>query len=369
MPGPLTGLRVIELAGLGPAPHAAMVLGDLGADVVRLERPSGGLDLHDGATRDQMLRNRRSVAVDLKGDEGLSLARQLIRHADVVIEGFRPGVAERLGVGPEYVHRMNPGVVYGRITGWGQDGPRASTAGHDINYLALTGGLHAIGHPGGRPVPPLNLVADFGGGSLLLVSGILAALWERERSGRGQVIDAAMVDGATLLLQMTWSLRGAGSWAGGRGENLLDSGAPFYDTYECADGGYVAVGALEPQFYAQLVTGLGLTDLPGQYDRPQWPVLRARLADTFLSRPREHWISLFDGTDACVTPVLSWDEVAADEHVRHRGTVIDLDGVTQASPAPRFSRTPADTPQAPRSPGQDTPDVIRDWLGHEPEGA
>ncbi|MCU1679983.1 MAG: CoA transferase [Amycolatopsis sp.] len=371
MGGPLSGLKVIEFAGLGPCPHAAMILGDLGADVVRLERPSGGLSLYPEGHHDQLLRNRRSVAVDLKKPDDRELAKRLVARCDVVIEGFRPGVAERLGVGPDDVLALNPRVVYGRVTGWGQEGPLAARAGHDINYIALTGALHAIGRAEGNPVPPLNLVGDFGGGSLHLVLGVLAALWERERSGRGQVVDAAMVDGTSALMQMVWSLRGADSWADRRGANLLDSGAPFYDTYECADGRYVAVGALEPQFYAELLHGLGLggSSIPDQLDPGRWTELRELFTRTFLTQPRDHWAALFADTDACVTPVLALGEVARHPHIAHRSTLVDVDGVLQAAPAPRFSRTQAEIPLPPRKPGEDTVDVLDDWLGARTEGA
>src|ERR1700722_4036940 len=284
MPGPLTGLRVIELAGLGPAPHAAMILGDLGADVVRVERPRGGLDPAGGRT-DYTLRSRRSLAADLKTDAGRDLVLRLVAKADVLLEGYRPGVAERLGVGPQECHAVNPALVYGRMTGWGQDGAMAARAGHDINYISLTGALHAIG-AGARPAVPLNLVGDYGGGSMFLVTGVLAALWEQQRSGAGQVVGAAMVDGADGLLQVVWALLGVGAWTDDRAANLLDGGAPFYDTYPCADGRWIAVGALEPQFYAQFLAGLGIAgeDLPAQMDRSGWPRLRVRFPAGSASR-------------------------------------------------------------------------------------
>ncbi|MGH3914396.1 MAG: CaiB/BaiF CoA transferase family protein [Pseudonocardiaceae bacterium] len=364
MPGPLAGLRVIELAGLGPGPHAAMLLADLGADVVRVERPRGGLKV-GSATRDQMLRNRRSVAADLKDPTDRETVLALVDHADVLIEGLRPGVTERLGVGPADCHARNPRLVYARMTGWGQDGPLARRAGHDINYIALSGVLHAVGDAAGKPVPPLNLVGDFGGGSMFLVVGVLAALWERERSGTGQVVDAAMVDGVSVLAQMCWSLRAAGLWSDRRADNLLDSGAPFYDTYTCADGRFVAVGALEPQFYAALLEGLGLTDeeLPAQLDRAGWPLLRERFTRCFASRTRDEWVAVFEGSDACVAPVLSFSEVPEHPHITARGTLIELEGVPQAAPAPRFSRTQPDPPTPPRPPGADTAAVLADWVG------
>ncbi|MPY80837.1 MAG: CoA transferase [Actinophytocola sp.] len=358
MSGPLTGLRVVELAGIGPGPHAAMMLADLAADVVRIERPAA----QPAAGRpDPLLRGRRLVTTDLKTEKGRALVLRLAAKADVLIEGYRPGVAERLGVGPADCHAVNPRLVYGRMTGWGQEGPFAPRAGHDINYISLTGALHAIGRPGERPVPPLNLVGDFGGGSMLLFGGILAALWERERSGQGQVVDAAMVDGAGLLMQMMWAMRGEGQWRDERGVNLLDGGAPFYDTYECADRRYVAAGAIEPQFYTELLAGLGLdpATLPGQHDRDRWPELRARLAQSFREHPRDHWAKVFDGSDACVTPVLTMAEATEHEHLADRGSFVDLDGVAQPAPAPRFSRTTPTTPTPPAA--RPTDAVLVDW--------
>ncbi|HEY6796123.1 MAG TPA: CaiB/BaiF CoA-transferase family protein [Kineosporiaceae bacterium] len=361
--GPLAGVKVVELAGIGPAPHAAMLLGDLGADVVRVERPRGGLPFGAGPGRDHLLRNRRSVVADLKrpADRGLVLA--LAERADVLVEGSRPGVAERLGVGPDTCLARNPRLVYARMTGWGQQGPWADRVGHDINYLSVTGVLHAVGRAGERPVPPLNLGADFGGGSMFCVTGILAALVERASSGRGQVVDVAMVDGAALLAQMIWALRGTGDWSDERGTNLLDGGAPFYDTYACADGRHVAVGALEARFYADLLAGLGLAgqDLPAQHDRAGWPVLRQRFTEVFATRDRDDWVEAFDGSEACVTPVLTFAEAATHPPAAARGAHVVLDGVVQPSPAPRFSRTPAPAPQPPREPGADTAAVLRDW--------
>ncbi|HJQ47618.1 MAG TPA: CaiB/BaiF CoA-transferase family protein [Amycolatopsis sp.] len=362
MAGPLTGVRVVELAGIGPGPHAAMVLADLGADVVRVERPAKGFD-QTGASGDYLLRNRRSVAADLKTDEGRELVLRLVAKADVLLEGFRPGVAERLGVGPAQCHEINPRLVYGRMTGWGQDGPMAPRAGHDLNYISLTGALHAIGRAGERPVPPLNLVGDFGGGSMFLVAGVLAGLVERGQSGKGQVVDAAMVDGASVLLQMMWALRGAGAWTDERDANLLDGAAPFYDTYTCADGRWIAVGCLEPQFYALLLQGLGIDgeDLPGQDDRSGWPRLRARFTEVIVSKTRDEWAEIFAGVDACVTPVLSFDEVTAHPQMAARESVISVDGVPQAAPAPRFSRTQPGKPRPPRPTGADTDTVVEEW--------
>lgn len=363
--GPLAGIRVVELGAIGPGPHAAMLLADLGADVVRVERPDAALRVGEGDQRDQMLRGRRRVELDVKSDEGRTALLALVDRADVLLDGFRPGAAERMGLGPDEALARNPRLVYGRITGWGQDGPLASTAGHDINYLALSGALAAFGRDGERPNAPLNLVADFGGGSLYLVVGVLSALLERARSGRGQVIDAAMVDGVASLLQLIWALRGTGQWSDRPGANLLDGGAPFYDTYACADGGYVAVGALEPAFFSLLVHGLGWDDAPAvaaaQYNPRGWPALRARLSDTFATRTRDEWAATFEGSDACVTPVLSFTEAAEHPHLLARETLVSTDGVTQAAPAPRFSRTPAPGIRPPRSTPDNVTDVLADW--------
>jgi alpha-methylacyl-CoA racemase len=360
--GPLAGLKVVELAGIGPGPHAAMILADLGADVVRVDRPSGGLQLGTPDAPDPTLRGRRRVTADLKDPAGRDTVLRLVEQADVLLEGYRPGVTERLGVGPADCLTRNPRLVYARMTGWGQDGPLAARAGHDINYISLTGALHAIGRAGERPVPPLNLVGDFGGGSMLLVVGVLAALWEAQRSGEGQVVDAAMVDGVSTLAQMVWGLRAQGMWTDGREENVLDGHSPFYDTYTCADGRHVAVGALEPQFYAALLTGLGLDgeDLPAQYDRAGWPALRTRFTEVFAGRTRDEWTAVFTGTDACVTPVLAFGEVAQHPHLAARGTIVERDGVPQAAPAPRFSRTAAVLPGAPTAP-EPVDQVLADW--------
>lgn len=361
MAGPLAGLKVVELAGIGPGPHAAMILADLGAQVVRVDRP-GGLQLGVDGAPDPLLRGRRRVAADLKSPAGVETVLRLVERADVLLEGYRPGVTERLGVGPEPCHARNPKLVYARMTGWGQNGPMALRAGHDINYISLTGALHAIGRAGERPVPPLNLVGDFGGGSMLLVVGVVSALWEAQRSGQGQVVDAAMVDGASLLSQMFWGYLTQKVWTDERGSNLLDGHAPFYDTYTCADGRYVAVGPLEPQFYAALLAGLGIdpAELPAQYDRDGWPTLRTRFTEVFASRTRDEWAAVFDGTDACVTPVLAFGEVAAHPHIAARDTVVEVDGVAQAAPAPRFSRTTAELPLA-ATEAEDVDGVLRDW--------
>ncbi|WP_428341043.1 CaiB/BaiF CoA transferase family protein [Mycobacterium sp.] len=357
MAGPLTGLRVVELAGIGPGPHAAMILGDLGADVARVDRPGA-------KGTDPTLRNRRCVIADLKSEEGRELVLKLVARADVLIEGFRPGVTERLGLGPEDCAKVNERLVYARMTGWGQTGPRSQQAGHDINYISLNGVLHSIGRVGERPVPPLNLVGDFGGGSMFLLLGILSALWERQTSGKGQVVDAAMVDGSSVLAQMMWGMREMGIWTDERGTNMLDGGAPYYDTYECADGRYVAVGAIEPQFYAAMLDGLGLNpaDLPGQNDRSRWPELRARFADAFASKDRDHWAKVFATSDACVTPVLAFGEVEIEPHITERDTFYPVGSGLQPLPAPRFSRSTPHKPRPPRQPGCDTESVLNDWV-------
>ncbi|OCB63602.1 carnitine dehydratase [Mycobacterium vulneris] len=361
MAGPLQGLRVVELAGIGPGPHAAMILGDLGADVVRIERPGKGTGT---PSADTMLRNRRSVAADMKSDEGRALVLKLIEKADVLIEGFRPGVTERLGLGPEDCAKVNERLIYARMTGWGQEGPRALQAGHDINYISLNGLLHAVGRKGERPVPPLNLAGDFGGGSMFLLVGILSALFERQTSGKGQVIDAAMIDGSSVLMQMMWSFRSQGLWSDERGTNMLDTGAPYYDTYETADGKYMSIGAIEPQFYAELLKGLGLdgADLPDQNDMARWPELREAFTTAFAAHDRDHWAEVFAGTDACAAPVLSFAEVLTEPHIAERNTFFDEGGNLQPMPAPRFSRSVPAVPTPPGPPGADTEAVLRDWV-------
>lgn len=361
--GPLAGIRVVELAGIGPGPHGAMMLGDLGADVLRIERPGF---VFGQEPPDAVLRNRRIATLDLKDDRDLAELRDLLDTADVVIEGFRPGVAERLGIGPEIVTASNPRLVYARMTGWGQTGPLAARAGHDLNYVSVTGALNAIGRRGERPVVPINLVGDYGGGSMFLVQGVLAALVERSVSGRGQVIDVAMVDGVSVLTQQILSLHEMGKWHPDRGTNTLDGGAPYYDTYGCADGKFVAVGALEPQFYSELLVGLGLrpAEVPDRDDPSNWPALRTVFAACFVQQTREHWTSLFESTDACVTPVLDFDEAAHHPHIELRGTRIDVDGVSQARPAPRFSRTPAHIPTAPPRREVAAADVVAEWRAH-----
>ena len=372
--GPLAGLRVLELASLAPGPFAAMMLSDLGAEVLRVDRAQAAEPVSAlpaaGQAGDPLGRGRRSVAVDLKHQDGVDAVLRLVKRADVLIEGFRPGVCERLGIGPADCLARNPRLVYARITGWGQNGPLAHTAGHDINYLAVSGALEPIGPADAPPVPPLNYLGDYAGGGMLAVVGIVAALWERERSGRGQVVDAAMVEGAALLSAHLHGLRAAGGWGEPRGHNLLDGGAPFYRTYACADGRFVAVGALEPRFYAELLAGLGWgdgADLPGQYDRSGWPELHQRFAAAFATRTRDEWAALFDGTDACVAPVLDPGEAAKHPHLAAREGFVDIAGVRQPAPAPRLSRTPA-TVQGPAPlPGEHTRAALTDWGFSEPE--
>ncbi len=357
--GPLDGVRVIEIASLAPAPFGCMVLADLGADVLRVDRPdrSGRQAL---PPIDPLCRSRRSIRLNLKDPAGVDVLLRLIDGADVLVEAFRPGVAERLGFGPDVCAARNPRLVYARMTGWGQDGPLAETAGHDIDYIAVSGSLDPIGRAGQRPLPPLNLVGDFGGGGMLLAVGVLAALLERERSGLGQVVDAAMVDGSALLASFLYGLRAAGAWQDERGTNVLDGGAPFYDTYATADGRYLAVGALEPKFFDELLARLGIdgAGLPAQYDRAGWPELRARLTEVFAGRTQAEWMGVFAGSDACVAPVMSPRDAPGHPHNTARATFIDVGGVTQPAPAPRFGRTACDPPSPPARPGADTDDVL-----------
>jgi alpha-methylacyl-CoA racemase len=359
--GPLAGTTVLEIQGIGPAPFAGMVLADLGADVIRVDRVTpGGLDLSGPVGQDVLARSRRSIALDLKQPAGAALLLRLVAGADVLVEGFRPGVAERLGIGPDACLAANPRLVYGRMTGWGQEGPWAAMAGHDLDYIALAGALHPMGDADAPPPVPLNLVGDFGGGGMLLVVGVLAALVERQASGRGQVVDAAMVDGSALLTAMFHGLRSMGLWdPRRRGANMLDGGAPYYATYRCADGGFLAVGAIEPQFYAALLAGLDLPaeDWP-QHDLARWPALRAAVAERIAAQPRDHWEAVFTGTDACVAPVLRLDEAPDHPHLAARGTFVAVDGVVQPAPAPRFSRTPPGTPAPPPSRGTSTREVL-----------
>ena len=359
--GPLQGLRVIELAGIGPGPFCAMLLADLGADVVRIDRTEAS-DL--GVPMDKRFdvngRNRRSVALDLKSAAGRDAVRRLVAGADILIEGFRPGVAERLGLGPADCQALNPRLVYGRMTGFGQTGPMAMAAGHDLNYIALSGALHAIGPAGGKPVPPLNLVGDYGGGALYLAMGLLAALHERTQSGRGQVVDAAMVDGAASLASIFYGMTASGRWSQQRGDNLLDGGAPFYDTYETADGKYVSIGALEPKFFAEMAERIGLDArfIKGQYERRLWPEMRAEMTRLLRSKTRDAWCAALEGSDACFAPVLSIAEAPAHAHARARGAFVDIGGVVQPGPAPRFDRsTPGPMRAAPAS-GAHTDEVL-----------
>lgn len=356
MAGPLAGWKLLEFAGIGPGPFCAMLLGDLGADVIRLARPGSEPDPRDVTTR-----NRRTVAIDLRADRAAEQVLRLVATADCLVEGFRPGVMEKLGLGPAECLAANPRLVYGRMTGWGQHGPLAHAAGHDINYIAVTGALHAIGRAGGTPPPPLNLVGDFGGGGMLLAVGLLAALLEAGRSGRGQVVDAAMTDGTALLSAFTYGMKALGQWTNRRAENLLDGGAHFYDTYACADGKYVAIGAIEPQFYAELRQRCGIDDplFDRQMDAARWPLLKLRLADIFRTRTRDEWCEILEGTDACFAPVLDWDEAPLHRHNAARGTYVTLGGVTQPAPAPRFSRTMSDLPRA--AEGLTLDDAFKSW--------
>nr|WP_312885768.1 CaiB/BaiF CoA-transferase family protein [Streptomyces physcomitrii] len=358
--GPLTGVRVVELAGIGPGPFAAMLLADLGADVVRVERPAGGLGI--APEKDLTNRNKRSVAVDLKSPGGTAAVLGLVERADILIEGYRPGVAERLGVGPEDCLARNPRLVYGRMTGWGQEGPLAQRAGHDLGYIAVTGTLGMIGKADEPPAVPVNLVGDYAGGSLYLVVGVLAALQHARATGTGQVVDAAIVDGAAHLASMIHGMAAAGVWQDRRGVNLLDGGAPFYGNYATSDGGYMAVGALEPQFYAEFAELLGLGEAAAaREDFGRWEELREAVAARFRTRTRAEWTEVFQDSDACVAPVLSMREAPDHPHLAARGTFVEHAGLTQPAPAPRFSATPTRVRTAPALPGADTEEVARDW--------
>jgi alpha-methylacyl-CoA racemase len=367
MAGPLAGLRVIEMVGLGPCPFAAMMLADMGAEVIRIDRKAapaaGGPFPMLGTKYDVMARSRRSLALDLKQPQGREVLLQLVDKADALLEGFRPDVMERLGLGPDACLARNPRLVFGRVTGWGQDGPLAQSAGHDINYVALTGMLHAMGAAGQPPTPPLNLVGDFGGGAMMLAFGVVCAVLEARKSGQGQVVDAAMTDGASLLGAMMYGLRGHGSWSDARGANMLDGGAPFYASYACADGKFISVGAIEPQFYRRLLELAGATDpaFEAQWRSAAWPELKEKFAALFRTRTRDDWCALLEGTDACFAPVLDLTEAPQHPHNRARGTFVEVDGVTQPAPAPRFSRTAAATPTPPRTPGADSAAILADW--------
>ena len=358
---------MLEIAGIGPGPFAAMMLADMGAEVVRIDRPSGGAGgtLARAPHGDLLRRNRRSLAVDLKHPDGISLLLDLVADADALIEGFRPGVMERLGLGPDVCLARNPRLVFGRMTGWGQDGPYALVAGHDINYIALAGALAHFGRAGEPPTPPINMVGDFGGGGMLLAFGVVCALLEARTSGQGQVVDAAMVDGSATLMTMIWSLHRNGLHdIAHRGVNTLDTGAHFYDTYECADGEYVSIGSIEPQFYAELLrlTGLaGEEQFARQHDRDQWPELKARLAEVFRTKSRDEWCTVMEGTDVCFAPVLRLDEAARHPHNVARQTFVDAFGAVQPAPAPRFSRTEPELTRPPAHDGQHTREVLEDW--------
>jgi alpha-methylacyl-CoA racemase len=361
--GPLSGVKVIEIAGIGPGPFCGMVLADLGADVVRVERPGGGPTTLVPWAEDMLNRGKRSIAVDLMHSDGADKVLSLVEHADILFEGFRPGVVERLGIGPEPCLRRRPQLVYGRMTGWGQDGPLARSAGHDITYIATTGALHAIGQAGGPPQIPLNLIGDFAGGSMYLLVGMLAALNEVRRSGRGQVVDAAIVDGTAHLMTMIYNCYASGIWSDERGTNLGDGGAPFYGVYPTSDAKFMAVGALEPQFYAEFLRLLGIAPTSTQFDRTAWALLRTQISDAFAARPQREWVGIFADSDACVAPVLGLADAPEHPQLAARGTFFVSDGVMQPAPAPRFSRTPALVDSPPCVPGQHTDEVFADWLG------
>lgn len=360
--GPLVGVKVVEFAGIGPGPFCGMLLADMGADVVRIDRAEGR------GFPDLANRGKRSIALDLKKAEGVEAALSLIDQADALLEGFRPGVMERLGVGPDVALKRNPKLVYGRMTGWGQTGPWSSMAGHDIDYIALTGALHTMGRKGEPPAPPLNLVGDFGGGALYLAMGLLAGIIEARTSGKGQVVDCAMIDGAASLMTMFYGMKAAGMWSPERDPNLLDGGAHFYDTYECADGQWLAIGSIEPQFHALLVKGLGLPDDAfGSYmDRTKWPEFSRRVAEIVKTKSRDDWMKVFDGTDACVAPVLSMDEAPGHPHNAARSTFVEAFGMVQPGPAPRFSRTAGAVNGPPALAGKHSTDVLSSW-GVDPE--
>ena len=371
MAGPLGGVRVIEIAGIGPGPFAAMMLADMGAEVIRVDRTQAVRDDATGVNWDVMLRGRRNIALDLKHPEGVETLLTLVERADAIIEGFRPGVMERLGVGPDVCMSRNPTLVFGRMTGWGQAGPYANAAGHDINYIALAGALAHFGRAGEPPTPPLNMVGDFGGGGMLLAFGVVCALLEAQRSGKGQVVDAAMVDGSAVLMSMFWAFKNVGMFdENSRGTNLLDTGAHFYDVFECADGEWVSIGSIEPQFYALLLEKTGITadadsstaaEFASQMDRSKWPQLKEKLAAVFRTKTREQWNDIMEGTDVCYAPVLRMSEAARHPHNVARETFIDVGGVMQPAPAPRYSRTTADVPTPPAHAGQHTSAVLADW--------
>jgi alpha-methylacyl-CoA racemase len=362
--GVLSGYKIVEFAGIGPAPMCAMLLADMGAEVLRLDRAeAANLGIPTNAKYNLLGRGRRSVAIDLKRKEGIEVALSLIGKADALIEGFRPKVMERLGLGPDECLARNPRLVYGRMTGWGQDGPLAHAAGHDINYIALTGALHAIGRKGEAPVPPLNLVGDFGGGGVYLALGVVAALLETQKSGKGQVIDVAMIDGASSLMTAIYGLYAAGRWSDQRGENILDTGAHYYNVYETSDSKYVSVGSIEPKFYAELLrlSGLENEELPPQNENASWPGFKERLTKIFRTKTRDEWCQIMEGSEICFAPVLSLAEAHQHPHNRQRETFVEIDGVVQPAPAPRFNRTPSSIQRPPASAGQHTEEALRDW--------
>ncbi len=365
MSGPLSGTRVVEIGGIGPSPFCAMMLADMGADVIRVDRASAVTPREEYEWPPDYLlnRGRRSVGVDLKHPDGVEVVLRLAERADVLIEGYRPGVAERLGIGPDDCRARNPRLVYGRMTGWGQSGPYARYPGHDMNYIALSGALHSIGRADGPPAPPLNLVGDFGGGGMLLAVGVLAALIEAGRSGAGQTVDAAMLDGSALLATMFYGMRDMGQWDGGRGGNLLDGGAHFYDVYETADGKYVSIGAMEAKFYANLLRELGLdaAELPEQYDKRSWPAMKERFAAIFKTRTRDEWAAQLESAEICFAPVLDLDEARTFGQNRDRGVFVEHDGVVQPAPAPRFERTPSEIAGPAPAPGEHTAAGLTDW--------
>ena len=368
--GPLAGIKIVEFEAIGPGPFAGMLLADMGADVILIDRPaSAGLGLERQRWMDVMMRGKRSVTLDLKSKDGAAAALELAARADALIEGFRPGVMERLGLGPDAVSRRNPKLVYGRMTGWGQDGPLAGRAGHDLNYIALAGVLHAFGRKGGAPVPPLNLVGDFGGGGMLLGFGIACALVEARASGKGQVVDAAMVEGASLLATMFSGMLAAGSWKEERGSNILDTGAPWYEVYETKDGRYVSIGAIEAKFYEELLQRLGLDrqSLPTQHDRKGWPALRKVFSEKFLEKSRDEWCKVFEGSDACFAPVLNFSEARSHAHNTARKSFVTVGKVEQPAPAPRFSRTAAAVRRAPPERGEGGRQALLDWGFSEAE--
>ena len=362
--GPLSGYRIIELAGIGPGPMCAMLLSDMGAEVLRIDRTAdAGLGIAMDNKYALLNRGRRSVALDLKKPQAIEAVLKLVEKADGLIEGFRPGVTERLGLGPDVCLKRNPRIVYGRMTGWGQEGPMAHAAGHDINYIALSGALHSIGRRGEAPVPPLNLVGDFGGGALYLALGVVAGLLETQKSGKGQIVDAAMVDGAASLMTAIYGIHGSGRWTDNRGDNILDSGAHYYDVYETKDGKYVSIGSIETKFYDELLelSGLKKEELARQNDREAWPAMKQKVAACFKTKTRDEWCKIMEGSDVCFAPVLSMTEAPKHPHNRHRGTFIEDDGVIQPGPAPRFSRTPSKIQRPPARPGEHTEEALRDW--------